>query len=352
MTDARLSPRVVAALDAARGLAAGYVVAHHVAQARHWADHGIGMALRFGQEAVLVFFLLSGFVIFANERRRALAPAGYYRRRVRRIYPVLVAAMGVSTLVALDDGRLARDFSPGGLVGTLAGLQDVAALKPGVIVDPYLGNMPLWSLSYELAFYAAFPLALAAWTRWPRATRHGVGLCACLAYALYVAVPGHFLLVGAYFLVWWAGAMAAGAWQAGARDARAVAIELGWLAGLCGVAAAAVAIVGWRGIGFYPALPLRHFLAAAVLLALLYAPAGRWLARRIAPWARPAAALASVSYGLYVLHYPLLVQWHRAQGPAGLAAALAVLVLLAWAVERRLPRLIPGRPRAVLPQGA
>jgi peptidoglycan/LPS O-acetylase OafA/YrhL len=79
----KLSARLSASLDVARAIAACYVVLHHVANARGWSN-GPGLVLRFGQEAVLIFFLLSGFVIFSNERtrlepldRRATTCAGY-----------------------------------------------------------------------------------------------------------------------------------------------------------------------------------------------------------------------------------------------------------------------------------
>ena len=93
-----MSARLCVGLDAARAINTCYVVLHHVANARGWS-HGLGLVLRFGQDAVVVFFLLSGFVIFANERTRATHPRGDYLRRLRRIYPGLIAAILVSTLV-------------------------------------------------------------------------------------------------------------------------------------------------------------------------------------------------------------------------------------------------------------
>ena len=126
----RPSARLIAGLDTARGISAGYVVAHHVADAHGWS-HGVGVLLRFGQEAVLVFFLLSGFVIFANERTRALRPRGYFLRRLRRIYPALIAALLVSTAVAWDNRTLAADFHWREFLATLFSLQDVSLLKPG-----------------------------------------------------------------------------------------------------------------------------------------------------------------------------------------------------------------------------
>jgi peptidoglycan/LPS O-acetylase OafA/YrhL len=78
-----LSPRVRALLDAARACAALYVVAHHVAKG--YGFPGLtGHLLRFGQEAVIVFFLLSGFVIFANERSPPPLRSKWRQSRRRR----------------------------------------------------------------------------------------------------------------------------------------------------------------------------------------------------------------------------------------------------------------------------
>jgi peptidoglycan/LPS O-acetylase OafA/YrhL len=334
---------LIAGLDAARALSAIYVVAHHVANARGWVQ-GPGLLLRFGQEAVLVFFLLSGFVIFANERVRALRPGGYLLRRLRRIYPALVVAMIVSTLVAIDNRTLTTDFHWRELIGTLLSLQDVSLLKPGVIVDPYLGNAPLWSLSYEMAFYLAFPLVLRLWRSRPALADHAIGLACCLAYASYVAFPNHWSLVGAYFLVWWCGAMAADAYFRGGTDVRSMATPFAWLLVLTAVAAGATWLVGYRGLGLYPFLPFRHFFVAAALLAILFGAIGRRLASLCARWARPAAYAASISYGLYVLHYPLLVVWRLASSPAGMALALTLLVLAAMLADRQLNRWLPRAP--------
>ncbi len=337
-----ISQRLVAALDAGRALAAFYVVAHHIINA--WMEPAPAMLfMRFGQEAVLVFFLLSGFVIFANERTRALSPRGYYLRRLRRIYPPLLLAMLVSTLVAWSQNELAL-FDARQFWATLFSLQDISRLKPGVIADPYMLNDPLWSLSYEVLFYLIFPPILMAWKRWPVMTEHAIGLGSCLLYLVYAGMPGHFQLVGAYFIVWWSGAMAARAWQDGGRNVLAMRRTYLWLLALCVVAAAVVSEVGYRGLGFYPFLQLRHFAVAALLLPLLYGPIGRACARLLERAGPAAKWFAGISYGLYVLHYPLVIQWNFSATVPGLIVGLILLFALSYAVDRVLPRYLPKAP--------
>jgi len=339
----KLSPRLIASLDFARAISACYVVLHHVANSHGWS-HGLGLAFRFGQEAVLVFFLLSGFVIFANERTRAIHPRGYYLRRFRRIYPALIVSLLVSTLVAVTNGNFQEQFRWHGLFGTLLSLQDLSHLKPGVIVNPYLGNEPLWSLSYEVAFYLAFPFVLRFWLLHPSWANHAVGTACCAGYMIYVMVPNHWALVTAYFLVWWCGAMAAEGYQRGGRDFRSIGSPLYWLLFLCGIAGASVPLLGYRGLGFYPFLLFRHFIFSGFLLLLLFNTFGANLAQILSRFAKPAGAVASISYGLYVLHFPLLVTCHWAQSELGTAAALVMLLLLAYLSDRQLSQFLPRAP--------
>jgi peptidoglycan/LPS O-acetylase OafA/YrhL len=342
VTARRLSPRARAGLDAARAISALYVVAHHLLGSLG-APRIIELTFAWGQEAVIVFFLLSGFVIYANEESRVAAPRGYYLRRLRRIYPPIIAAMLVpSALWAL--GLIRVDPTWWSALATLLSLQDVAFLKPGVIANPYLGNDPLWSLSYEVFFYLVFPLVMVGWRKSQMATRHAIGAVCVLAYLSYVALPNHFSLVIAYFLLWWAGAMAARAYLAFGSRFSAIAPEVIWLAALAAAAGAAVVVAGYSGPGYYPFLMLRHFGLALGMLVVLSTPLRRVLGAVSGALAWPAALVASISYGLYVLHYPLLVQTHVVGSPW--FWLLGVLTIaLAVGVERILPRFLPRAPK-------
>lgn len=334
-----LSPVASALLDAARASAAFYVLLHHLG-----IPGPIGFLFRFGQEAVILFFLISGFVVHANERDRALFPRGYFVRRLRRIYPVLIAAMAVSACVIFDNGDLEKTFSLRQLAGTLFGLQDISSLKPGVLVDPFLGNSPLWSLSYEIAFYAIYPIVLRAFVSRPARTNHLIGLGCSLCFATFIFFPNHFLLVAAYFAVWWTGALAADAYGNGARNWGALTVPLFWLLMLSGIAFGAALLRGF-GLGVYPVLMLRHFLVAALMAIMAFGPVGH-LAGRAALRLRPLATYAAgISYGIYALHYPIMFQWKRLSGEFDWLAKLLILFVAAWLVERWLPRLIPSAPR-------
>jgi peptidoglycan/LPS O-acetylase OafA/YrhL len=336
-----LSDRAIALLDCARAVAAIYVVVHHVAAARGWAAGLTGIPFRFGQEAVILFFLISGFVIFANEKDRATTGFGYYYRRFRRIYPPLLVALLISTAVFWTNGTLAQNFSLRDLGLTLLNLQDISSLKPGVLVDPYLGNDPLWSLSYEMAFYLVFPSVLTAWKRGRTAVTAAVGIVCTLAYVSFLYSPNHFSLIASYFLVWWSGAMAAEAYMEGARSFVGMPLALASLALLTGASALGVVIEGFFGPGVHPFLEFRHFSVALLVILVGFSPIGRLVASFASRLSKPARAVSAISYGIYVLHYPLLIQSNLTDSILGLLAMAILLVPLAYFADPYLNRVLP-----------
>lgn len=340
MADPNPANRVVL-LECVRAGAATYVVIHHVAVTRGWGTGIMGAPFRFGQEAVILFFLLSGFVIFANERDRATVGFGYYYRRIRRIYPPLIVALVASTVIFWINGNLGAHFSFSDLGLTLLNLQDISALKPGVIVDPYLGNDPLWSLSYEMAFYIVFPIVLIFWKRSPNLTTVAVGIISILSYCCFLYIPNHFSLIASYFLIWWCGAMAAAAYMNGLKSYVGISTAFAFLALLAAVSLFGVMLHGYSGLGVHPFLELRHFGAALLFILVGMSPLTRIVATLAVSLAKPAKAISSVSYGVYVLHYPLLVQSNAATGFAGLAMMVLFLVPLAYFADPYLNRVLP-----------
>lgn len=151
---AKPSTKFFPTLEAVRGLAAAYVVAHHISSNLLGLQQTlIGQPFRFGLEAVLVFFLLSGFVIsHATESNPDidLNWKKYFFLRIRRIYPIFVISLFLA--FAIDSHYHGGKLGWGSLMGNLGMMQDIGN-KPGVWIRPFAHNSPLWSLSYEMTFY-------------------------------------------------------------------------------------------------------------------------------------------------------------------------------------------------------
>jgi len=287
----------------------------------------------------VVFFLLSGFVIHANERDRVAKDLrGYAARRFLRIYPALVIAMLVSAAVLAYNGTLAEQFRWQDAACTLFALQDSSALKPGTICGPFLDNSPLWSLSYELLFYVLYPLVLPFYLRAAGRTQHLIGLASLAFAAAYLMMPSHFLLLPSYFVIWWLGAAMAEAVDRGVPRLGAIGVPLTYVLLSGGVWVAKVIASGGIGsLGTYLFLMVRHFFVAVIFTLIAFSPLGPRLARatRVVP-AAAWAWLASISYGIYVLHNPLLIHWEVAKDWPGFLLAFALLILLAWLSDNRI----------------
>jgi peptidoglycan/LPS O-acetylase OafA/YrhL len=156
----------------------------------------------------MMFFLLSGFVIYANERGRVdVDLVGYTIRRLVRIYPPLIFAMCVSAAVAAIDGVFWERLSLSSMIGTIFALQDTVSAAPGTPVSPFMANSPLWSLAYEIWFYALFPFAHKLYGVHKARGSVAIGLICAASYLAYIVVPSHFLLMTGYFAIWWLGSV-------------------------------------------------------------------------------------------------------------------------------------------------
>ncbi|MFF5259462.1 acyltransferase family protein [Actinomadura viridis] len=163
-------------LDALRGLAALVVALHHACyhylpQFRHlilqWVDPG--------KVGVLVFFLVSGYIIPASLERTG-SVRRFWIGRLFRIYPLLLAVLAATLLLAasgltpLREGLRAAD-PLAAVMAHLTMMQDLLAVTSALNV--------LWTLSYEMAFY----LLVVALFLSGRLDRHSATLTTALAVA-------------------------------------------------------------------------------------------------------------------------------------------------------------------------
>ncbi|WP_256003337.1 acyltransferase family protein [Pedobacter deserti] len=297
-------------LEAIRGIAALYVVFHHSFFSEHFIVLGFNLSFffKFGQEAVILFFLMSGFVIgYSFEKSRDKGFRNYFQKRFYRIYiPLFLVFLGHYILSSIEaNGLVQVDIWQ--LVANVFMLQDVSSLKPNVIADPFLGNAPLWSLSYEWWFYMTFYLLYSLRSRHVNLNSE-VFVIVAVSSVSYLVFPNFLNRLLMYYGIWWVGVAMAKSFIA---HNKVVLSDLfvpfsGILIATLVLSFNAYIHAGTiSSIGVSPLLELRHFAFAlvAVLIALLW-QSRKW--RFFDMIFGKFAVFAPVSYVLYISHYFLV----------------------------------------------
>jgi exopolysaccharide production protein ExoZ len=147
-------------IQCARAIAALLVVYFHaVLQARNLNAAASSVAPEFGECGVDLFFVISGFIMWATVSRSAVSSGSFYVRRIVRIVPLywtltlLAAAVSVEAPWALKSTK----FSLSHVIASLAFLPwpNPASLgEGGEAMTPVIA--PGWTLNYEMMFYLLF----------------------------------------------------------------------------------------------------------------------------------------------------------------------------------------------------
>ncbi|RYE91416.1 MAG: acyltransferase [Cytophagaceae bacterium] len=146
-------------LEALRGLAAVFVVLHHATLPGSTPDPayrptGIWQYSPPGHLSVLIFFILSGYVIGITNQKPILSSndiKSYLKKRFVRIYPLYILAILASLMIEV---LYQEPVHSGDVLGWSLFLQ-------GLVVKVPQYNHPLWSLGYEIVYYIIFLLVSA-----------------------------------------------------------------------------------------------------------------------------------------------------------------------------------------------
>lgn len=339
-------------LEAIRGLAAFYVVLHHTIKFEYYLfGLDLGQLLRFGQEAVILFFIVSGFVIHLSyQTTKDKSFKTYFIKRFARIYVPLIIVFGVGFLLESVRRGAMIDLPLIQLVGNLLMLQDWPADKPGVLIEPLLGNDPLWSLAYEWWFYMLyFPLVqLMSDHKRLSLFVFAMAAVAAVVYTLYPSfIPRIFMYAG----IWWTGVFLAELYiRQEPFTLRTCVLPLGALALICGVLL--LKVLAWRYaggelfLGRHPLIELRHtgFALASIVCAIIWHRC-QWIGFNYI--VGPFVVLAPISYVIYISHYHLMTTafWFTDVGNSVVLWFLYFVGLLAfsWVVELRLYPMVRKR---------
>ena len=348
----QLAERASVHLDLIRGVSALAVMLGHV-RGLFFVDYPnlvnpslvnriLYAATGFGHQAVVVFFVLSGYFIGTSVCESVDARRWSWRiyltNRLTRLQLVLLPGlllgavwdqlgMRLPQAAALYYGGLYKYYPPSVawrstvpvFFGNLFFLQSV--------VSPVFGsNGPLWSLSYEFWYYILFPALLLAAVAWTGI--RGRLLYLGLALLLFWFIG---LQISLYFLIWLDGTLAGRlrhvSWQSSQRAWTFVTLEA------CLPFAVALA---WNRAYPLASETLADFLIGVCFALWIYAliQSSR---RDVSPaYAKAARSVAGCSYTLYLAHFPLLLLLRGLLDPNGnwqpdpkhLVYALALAVFL------------------------
>lgn len=298
-------------LDALRGIAALAVTLHHAAYFYLSAVNPgpttalvLKQVVAFGHPAVVLFFVLSGFVLTLSYAKRPDSARRFIVKRVLRIYPafllMLVCVTAAYALFGWNADPTAGEYW-NKISGRTFSVLDVVVLATLLVSSTASSALPVaWSLIQEIRFSIIFPVLAKALARYPQAflwivilglfvgtatmatssTDHhiyaGRGLISSLwSFAFYAPVFGTGMLASVMFM-------------------QRRTIALGWR-GETAIAGAAIVIMRID-------IDATSSVAAAtiILLSLNAGPLQRALLKA------PVLFLGRTSYSLYLIHFPVL----------------------------------------------
>ncbi len=299
----------VPGIHALRGIAASFVVVFH---AGHFAALAAGkpsddiVKVGLGSLGVMMFFIISGFVITLN---RHLPPAEFALRRALRIYPAFWAAYALSAAIVAGAG-LESYFSWRALF--LLPMRDTLAI-----------HLPIWTLIFEVFFYAVATALFAL--RLSDRTLTVIAVCwIVVVQNMYpyvtgptlAVLPGPFIPIAPYNVFFALGMICSIHFERLSR----IPVET-----LLIVAVAATAAL--------PLLPAQPHPTTLLVLGVGLSSV-MLAATRIARWPRALLRLGNASYGLFLLHYaPMIAAATLLTGAGYTSPALfGIMLLLGFAI--------------------
>ena len=318
-------------LDGIRGLAAFYVMVGH-SRWLLWEGYSLGFqqhpeqynfvekllmyflsAFRYGHEAVLLFFVLSGFVIHLRYSKMLVLNnqsdfdlSDYFIRRIKRILPPLLLAISLtfvldsiglwlqlpiytqSTLYATINANVTAEHGISTLFGNL-----LFVMK--FYVTPFGTNGPLWSLAYEWWFYMLYPILFVV-------IRRSFGLATLLVIGLYIFInilPFREELsfqVLSFLPIWWMGVILSEIYTGRAKFKFAYLTPFTLLL--------IVPLATSIQFRLYSVNQIIWGLGFMGLFSLLFSIQERGFSLPLLNRLKP---LGDISYSLYVVHMPILV---------------------------------------------
>jgi peptidoglycan/LPS O-acetylase OafA/YrhL len=279
--------------------------------------------IKFASEAVVIFFVLSGYLVGGSVIRSLRSAQWSWRvyltKRVTRLWVVLIPAIligvtldyigkslfGAGSVYTQPPGMelgiafgLAKRFHPAVLLGNAFFLESILVPFPGT-------NVSIWSLVNEFWYYLAFPLAamaVATKSGWPARIAWALAACAVLIF-----VGWH---IAVLFPIWVFGSLAS---MLPRRFSLRQAKLFSWLFG-------ALLLGSMIGVRLLPIRVVQAEYFVGLLASLfLWAIVQQTEPAKDGVYKTVSGFFSRISYTLYLFHVPIAVflcgslnsPWHR-----------------------------------------
>ncbi len=313
-------------LDGLRGIAAFYVMVGHARWILHEGYSGFianhenynffnkllfyfFSFFRYGHEAVMFFFVLSGFVIhlrysrqLSNNRFEKFDFKDFFVRRFRRIFPPLFIVLIITLLLDTLGQNLGYSIyfnnTPNELLNRNIGvdlslelfLKNIFFLQ-GLVFSTFGSNGPLWSISYEWWFYMLYPLVFFI-------NKKNVFLS--LVVAVLFAILGRYYHVEfisnllACFVCWWLGGIAVDIYNERIKINTFILYVL--------LLFIPIGLIGKQHLFFYS----DYFISVGFFAFIVLTTTKQDINKKML-WLKKIKWLGDSSYTLYIIHFPILV---------------------------------------------
>lgn len=143
-------------LEFFRGVATLFIIGWHMAFLAP-TGHPTHLTAYWGTDALIIFFMLSGLVINLSESRRPKTFKEFIGNRFGRIYPQFAVAILLGFLALF----ITRSAFPS-VKDTIGNFLMVSTMSDymGYVATSIKSNLPVWSLSFEMAFYVLFAFTI------------------------------------------------------------------------------------------------------------------------------------------------------------------------------------------------
>ena len=322
-----------------------------------WLALAFYTATSFGKDAVMVFFVLSGYFISGSVLRDHASGrwswTKYLVNRLTRLQLVLLPgllltvfwdSLGLSWYAANpvysgEPRPWQHDYFPVASRFDAATFFLNALFLQTIAGPPFGSNDPLWSLSYEFWYYVLFPLAALAVLR-PR--RLSIAIGSLVLFVILLVAVGKWIAL--YFPIWLMGTLVCVLPQIpGLKRRFPLAATMAGLVMFCGFVA--MTHTGRVISLFSDSVAGLDYVNGAAFALLLYVVLHDQSPARRNAYASVSRGLSGFSYTLYVVHIPLLIflraallpdaPWQPDPGSIALACVIAAgIVLYAYAISR------------------